>query len=277
MPETLVRGPAIRRPVVAGYFYPAEPERLRQAIDAACKPAEPTRQARAVIAPHDSYQRCGAVLGATFSPLRIPHRCVILGPSHTGSWMRWSLMASGAYRTPLGEVPVDEEAAAWLRARCPFLEPDARHQRGEHAIEVLVPFLQRLGPADLTIVPVIMGPEDRDEIDRLARALAELAAAPAGGALLIASAECSQYATRTQAEAQDRELLEAVSALDARRVLALAGEAGNRLCGAGAVACVLEAARASGAGRGALVRYGTSADAGGDPHSVSGYAGVIIQ
>ena len=276
--QTVAPGsPAIRRPAVAGYYYPAEPEALREAIDAACGPVDRPLRTRAVIVPHDSYRRCGGVLGTTLSQLIIPRRCVVLGPSHTGSWIRWSVMADGAYRTPLGEVPVDDAGVEWLRMRCPFLERDAWGQRGEHAIEVLVPFLQRLGPTGLTLVPIIMGPEDRGEITRLGAALAELVATSTEDILLIASSDFSQYATRDLAERQDRALLEAVCALDGDRVLAMAGEGETRLCGAGAVACVLEAARASGANRGALTRYGTSADANGDPHSVSGYAGVIIQ
>ena len=95
--------------------------------------------------------------------------------------------------------------------------------------------------------------------------------------LLIASSDLSHYEPRARVAQQDRHVIEAICALDEERLAREASQGALRMCGDGAVACVLTAARALGASRGTLIRYGTSADAGGDPDSAIGYAGIIIR
>ena len=268
--------PRIRRPAVAGYYYPANTAALTEALQALLpRDAAPT-PARAVIIPHDSLRRSGAIAAAALSRVVIPRRCILLGPSHSGSWMRWSLMSSGAYRTPLGEIPVDAPLAEALRARCPFLEPDAWAQRGEHAIEAIVPFLQRLGPPGLTIVPIIVGSEDDGEVTSLAEALQEAVRASSEPVLLIASSDLSHFEPQARAAAQDRWLMQAICALDGDGLRRAVRDGAVRMCGEAAVACILQAAKGLGAGRGIVARHGTSAEAAGDPGSVTGYAGIII-
>jgi hypothetical protein len=190
--------------------------------------------------------------------------------------MRWSVMMDGAYRTPLGDVPVDPDCASALRERCPFLEPDGWAQRGEHAVEVLLPMLQRLGPPGLTVVPIVTGSEELEEFGRLAAALAQVIRMQEEPVLLLASTDLSHYQPRGPAEGQDRALLAALTALDGDGLIRAVREQGILMCGYAAAACVVEAAKQLGATRSTLAAYGTSADAGGDPGSVTGYAGLII-
>ncbi len=266
----------VRRPAVAGYFYPAEADQLTRQIDAMAAVAGPAIPARGVIVPHGSYRHAGRVMGATFGQITIPSHCIILGPSHTGSLRPWSIMDEGAYRTPLGDVPVDERCAEALTARCPFLEPDPWAQRGEHAIEVVLPWLQRLGPADLTIVPLIAGTGCEEELPRLAQALAQAIRMQEEPVLLIASSDFSQYQNQAQGAAQDRLLLEAICALDEERLSCAISAGEVSMCGSEAVRCTLAAAARLGASQAACMAYGTSLDGGGDPWSVTGYAGVAI-
>src|SRR3989338_639113 len=190
MKQKRIPAMVVRRPAVAGYFYLADPAILRGQLNALMPMADPaasfdgaqdavpstrrgTAPATAVLVPHGSYERCGTLAGWALSGVRIPRRCIVVGPSHTGSWMPWSLLTDGAYRTPLGDVPVDQAAAEALLARCPFLQPDAWTQRGEHAVEVVLPFLQQRGPADLSVVPLITGSDNAEEFLRLAEGLAQ--------------------------------------------------------------------------------------------------------
>ena len=267
----------IRRPAVAGYFYPADPAALDEALDAMLggSPAA-AAPAHALIVPHGSFRHAGAVAAAAWAAARIPRRVILLGPSHTLSWMPWSVMESGAYRTPLGEVPIDEQGVAALRARCPFLAADAWAQQGEHAIEVVLPFLQRLGPPDVAIVPVITGSGDREELSQLSTALAQVVRMQEEPVLLVASTDLSHYEPVARGVALDQALLDAMRTLDGRRLLDCVHERSIVMCGDGAAACVLDAARALGAVSARVARYGTSADAGGDPGSTTGYAGIVI-
>lgn len=183
-------------------------------------------------------------------------------------------MAQGAYRTPLGDVPIDAAGAAMLRASCEFLEPDPSWQRGEHAIEVPLVFLQRLGPPDLAIVPIVADAGDRAQWEQLAATLSRMALEEPS--LLIASSDLSQYAPQGIVQRQDVRLLGAIHTLDGARLLRVVEEGSLAMCGASAVACVLEAAHACGAREATVAHYATSADAGGDPGSAIGYAGVIV-
>lgn len=267
----------VRRPAVAGYFYPAEAERLRRAIDEAAPRNSVLRAAQAVVVPHGSYARCGAVIGSVFARIRIPRRCIIVGPSHTGSWMPWSLMGGGFYRTPLGDAPVDQVLAKALRAACSFLPAEEWPQEGEHAIEVVVPFLQRLGPVDLSIVPVVASSDDAAQIGQFAAALAGAVRSAGEPVLLIASTDLTHFQPREQAAAQDRQVIEQLCALDNAALIQGVQDQGRSICGYGAAAAVIGAARALGAQQGTLTRYATSAEADGDPDSVIGYAGIIIE
>ncbi len=266
----------VRRPAVAGYYYPADPTALRSAVDGFARAKARPAPALGLLVPHGSFRHCGMILGETLAQVTIPRRCIILGPSHTGSLMPWSLMVSGAYRTPLGDVPVDERCAQALLARCAFLEPDAWSQRGEHAVEVVLPFLQRLGPRDLTIVPIVTGSDNPDEFSLVAHALAQVIRMQEELVLLIASSDLSHYEPCERSRAKDQALIDAVCSLDEARLIRSVHEGKALMCGYGAAACVLSAARTLGARSGRLVRYGTSAGAGGDPHSVTGYAGIIF-
>ena len=269
--------PRSRRPAVAGYFYPEAPAELADAVDALFDDAaaEPM-PARALIVPHGGLAHSGRVAAAAIGAVRVPRRCIILGPSHTGSWMPWSLMINGSYRTPLGEVPVDEPAAQALRERCPFLETDAWAQPGEHSIEAVLPLLQRRGPADLSIVPMILGAADDGQLSRLSEALAQVVRLQEEPVLLIASTDLSHYETTQRGAEQDAAILGAIRTLDGAAVLRCVREQTAVMCGDAVAACVLDAARALGAARARLVRYSTSARTGGDPGSTTGFAGLVI-
>ncbi len=266
----------IRRPAVAGYFYPADRGVLETEVDRLARRNAPPQDAIGLVVPHGSFRHAGPVIGAAFARVRVPRRCIAVGPSHTGSWMPWSLMARGAYRTPLGDAPIDEACAEALAARCPFLTVDAWGQRGEHAIEVLVPFLQRLGPPDLMLTPVITGSDDRDELAALAVALAQAVRLQEEPVLLIASTDLSQFAPEAQVRAGDLALIDTLCAIDPQAFLREASERSLIVCGYAAAFCVTEAARLLGATQGTLAAYATSADAGGDPVSAIGYGGLVL-
>lgn len=263
--------------MVAGYFYPRDPEELRQAMAQLAGRAllEP-RDARIAIVSHSSFQFSGAVAAATFAALAIPDRWIIVGSNHTGVGPAWSVMPDGAYQTPLGEVPVETALAEELLARCPVLVADEVAHRGEHAIEVQLPWLQRSRPANLTIVPIITKDENPDTCRQVAQAIAELVRGSRQPLTVLISSDLSHYESREQAVAKDAALLQAIHARDADRFLGCVREQAVRMCGTGALACGLGIAQGLGLRTATTIRYATSADAGGDPDSVTGFAGVIL-
>ncbi|HEX9780275.1 MAG TPA: AmmeMemoRadiSam system protein B [bacterium] len=267
----------IRRPAVAGVYYPDAPAALSEEIDRLCAGRKPSGSAIALVAPHGSYRHAGWVAAAAFADVVIPKRCVLIGPSHAGLPASWGILAGGWCRTPLGDVPVDAELAARLQARCPFLTADPGWHRGEHALEVHLPLLQRLSSGPVSVTAIIMNNPDAGEAERLAEALADVYDHDADAPLLVASTDLSHDETAARAEELDRLLLERLEALDGPGLIREAKERGIRSCGLAAAACVLEAARRVGARGGIRIAYGTSADGGGDPASVTGYGAVVIR
>jgi AmmeMemoRadiSam system protein B len=216
------------------------------------------------------------VAASAVGRLSIPRRCIILAPSHTTSTMRWSLMPNGAYRTPLGEVPVDESLSGVLLESCPFLEADAWAQRGEHAIEAVLPLLQFIRQGDLSILPIVTSSDTEEEFLALGQALANLVAAQEEDVLLIATSDLSHYEDARTAAAKDQALIDAILSLDGLGLMRTIRGGFATMCGAGPVASVLMAASHLGARRAELASYATSLESGGDPHSVVGYGGFII-
>src|SRR3989338_6335659 len=98
----------IREPAVAGQFYPAKKDmleaQLKKFIDVSIKKED----ALALISPHAGYVYSGPVAGALYSYVAIADVALILGPNHTGLGAQFSIMAHGVWRTPLGDVQIDE-------------------------------------------------------------------------------------------------------------------------------------------------------------------------
>lgn len=264
----------LRRPAVAGLFYLKDAHALRETVKRVSAFSGPKVSSRGVIVPHGGLHQAGQVIGQTLGRVKIPRRCIILGPNHTGSGDPWSVMTNGAYSTPLGEVPVDEQMAERLLEACPLLQADDLGHRGEHSIEVLLPFLRQLGPLDIMITPIVIRSENPRECNTAAEAIAACAQPMHEPVLIIASADLAHYEPRDVVQKKDALVIEAITALHGHVVQHNFKQMHS--CGFASISCLLNAAQRMGATGGQLVQYGTSADAGGDPNSATGYAGIII-
>src|SRR5450755_1708905 len=172
---------AIRQPAVAGRFYPGNAQHLRTEVEtfttpravAGQEPVEIKLPAVGCVVPHAGYVYSGAVAGAVFRRLMLPRRCVILCPNHTGVGEPLAIISSGAWHTPLGDVPVDAELADALKSSVPLLTEDQEAHRYEHALEVQLPFLQVLRPG-FQFVPITVGTRDFEKLTALGTAIADV-------------------------------------------------------------------------------------------------------
>ena len=234
---------------------------------------------RAAIVPHAGYIYSGATAAAVFSRLAIPGLVIILAPNHTGVVAAdegVSLWEAGAFRTPLGEVPVDADAArALLEIAHGVVDVDHDAHRAEHAIEVELPFLQMLR-ADVRIVPLVIAWDQWEPASMLGEMLARLVRAAGEPVLLIASSDLNHYEPADVSERKDAAALEAVRTLDGKELLARCKRERISMCGRAPAATVLAAARALGANQAEVVDYRHSGWVSGDNARVVGYAGVVI-
>ena len=281
---------AVRTPAVAGRFYPGRAEDLLREVREFTSPSKtPIETGRidaiGCVAPHAGYIYCGGVAGAVYSRLKIPERCVILCPNHTGKGRPLAIMANTTWQTPLGEVAADADMAARLLRRFPALQEDSAAHRAEHAIEVQLPFLQASRP-ELKIVPIAIGTSDFDVLRGLGETLADVIAdhheedqkaERQAKVLIIASSDMNHYESDTITRIKDHKAIERVLAMDARGLWEVVLNEDISMCGFGPTVVMLTAAKLLGATSATLVKYATSGDVSGDYQSVVGYAGIIVE
>jgi MEMO1 family protein len=275
----------LRTPAVAGRFYPGRADELlrdvRHYISSAENPSPTTRIAAiGCVAPHAGYIYSGSVAGAVFAHLEIREHCVILCPNHTGKGRPLAIMASTTWQTPLGDVPPEANLGANLLRRFPALQEDSAAHRGEHAIEVELPFLQTLQPK-LNIVPIAIGTSDFNVLrglgEALADAIAEQEETQKQKVLIVASSDMNHYEPDAITRIKDHKAIDRVLALDARGLWEVVMNEDISMCGFGPTVVMLTAAKPLGATAATLVKYATSGEVSGDYESVVGYAGIIVQ
>lgn len=270
----------IRRPAVAGQFYPDHPAQLLAAVQGMLVEAAATASpARAAIAPHAGYVYSGRTAARVFARIEVPRRVVVLCPNHTGlgeSRHGGSAWAVGTWQTPVGDVAVDEALSAQLLAACPLLEDDPDAHRREHAVEVMLPFLLARRP-DVVLTAVVLAWADWPSCRALGEALAGVVRGSEEPVLLLASSDMNHYESAEVGKKKDALALAEVAKLDGERLLEVTRRNHVTMCGRAPAAAVLHAARLLGSASAEVVDYSHSGMVTGDDEAVVGYAGVIVR
>jgi AmmeMemoRadiSam system protein B len=275
---------SVRAPAVSGRFYPKDPVELRAVVATLLADARHTVRASehptiGIMVPHAGYIYSGPTAARAFARADVPGLVVILAPNHTGvckAATGISLWEAGAFRTPLGDVAIDEAAARALREMSHgAVEVDHDAHRAEHAIEVELPFLQFLR-ADVRIVPIVLAWDAWERARALAAVLVSFVQTVGEPVLLLASSDLNHYEPARITEEKDATILDAVSRLDGEELLARCKRERVSMCGRAPAAVVLSAARALGASHADVVDYRHSGWVSGDNARVVGYAGVVI-
>ncbi|PIE60650.1 MAG: AmmeMemoRadiSam system protein B, partial [Desulfobulbus propionicus] len=144
----------MRQPVVAGRFYPSDPQELQQTVAQCIPNVTPAKKldAKAVIMPHAGYVYSGGVAGVTISTVNVPETVIILGPNHHGRGAQIALSTED-WQMPMGQVPVEQTLAQKILKNSILIAADETAHAAEHSLEVQVPFLQH-EQEKLTIVPI---------------------------------------------------------------------------------------------------------------------------
>jgi hypothetical protein len=224
----------------------------------------------ALIAPHAGLMYSGPVAAHAYRLLRgrAFDVIVLVGPSHFAGFDGVAVWPRGGFATPLGVAAIDEACAAQvMQATALVHERPAAHAR-EHALEMQLPFLQRLATG-VPIVPLVMGSQTADTARELGQALATVL----GGrrALLVASTDLSHYHDRATAAALDGVIIDCVARFDADGLQAALEVRPDHACGGGPAVAVMRAAGLLGARDALVLHYADSGDVSGDTSSVVGY------
>ena len=264
-----------RNPAVAGQFYPGTAQELDRVVRLYTRDAGDKLPAKGIVVPHAGYVYSAGVAGEVFSSVEIPDRNVIFCPNHTGVGDVAAVMSRGIWRMPWGEVPIDEDLAGRLLAESPLFSEDASAHRGEHSLEVQLPFLRRFREA-FRFVPVALGRLSLSDCRVLGEAVGRVAAEDAHPPLLIASSDMSHYEPDALARKKDGAAIDRMLALDPEGLHRIVRSERISMCGVIPATVVLFASLALGATSSILIKYSTSGDVSGDREQVVGYAGLAF-
>jgi AmmeMemoRadiSam system protein B len=269
----------IRKSIIAGSWYPDNPEILRSQIRKFFRAVPDTPgisgELIALIVPHAGHVYSGGVAAHAYKLLstRPVTRIVIIAPSHRYPFQGASIDQKDGYETPLGIIPVDRVLAQSISDKGSVFNYVPAGHAQEHSLEIQLPFLQEI-LRDFSIVPIIQGSQDPSTCEEMARVLAE--ALKGENVLLVASTDLSHFHTYEQAKTLDKKILERVSAFDEKGLMEDITKEKSEACGAGPMVTVMKTARLLQADQAYVLNYANSGDVSGDRSSVVGYMAAAI-
>ncbi|ARN75998.1 AmmeMemoRadiSam system protein B [Oceanicoccus sagamiensis] len=207
---------SVRQPAVAGLFYPGSAQQLLKDVkqllsDASQAQQHSPIQAKAIIVPHAGYIYSGSTAAKAFSALgpkaSTIKRVVMVGPAHRVKLRGLAISDVQYFRTPLGDIPIDQEANSACLNLPEVQIMDSAHWQ-EHSLEVQLPFLQAV-LEDFSLVPVIVGDSTSAEVQALLDLLW-------GGpeTLIVISSDLSHFHDYSTAQYIDRSTCEAIEHFD---------------------------------------------------------------
>lgn len=282
----------IRNPVVAGQFYPADPQELSQQVEqflSSVKKEKIDGELIAILVPHAGYIFSGQVAAYGFKLLesRKFDTIILIGLAHRyplGN--KAAVYPKGYFETPLGKVKIDESIVDKLCQLNPLIEKNIYPHQEEHSLEVEIPFLQKVFK-EFQIVPILLGNPDLKICQRIGETIAQVVSEEqrAKKILLLCSTDMSHYPSYEQANRVDRKALTVLEKLDPEKLKqtmdALLAEGVPNLhcvfCAEGALFTTIYAAKKLGVNEVKILNYANSGDVKiGNKNQVVGYAAVAF-
>jgi AmmeMemoRadiSam system protein B len=274
----IAQGP--REAVVAGSFYPDNPAALSKMINVFLENTqkENLKNIRGLVCPHAGYIYSGQVAACSYRQIEdCKYDCaVIIAPSHSEFFNYCSVYDGTAYRTPLGTVKVDTQRARLLTEagnNPEIIKLSSAGHRREHSLEVQLPFLQVV-LGDILIVPVVIGKQDKTNIESLGNAIGNTFAGD--NILVVASTDLSHYHNYNTASAFDSSVIEYVERFNADDLTRAVDTDSVEMCGGGPVAAAMIACKLLGANKSRVLCYRNSGDVSGDRSAVVGYLSAVF-
>ncbi|HOO56626.1 MAG TPA: AmmeMemoRadiSam system protein B [bacterium] len=266
----------------SGRWFPGNSNQLRSMVNGFLDDAERMEikgKPLALISPHAGYVYSGPVAAAAYKQIEGLHydTVVVIGFTHGVYDPDIGVFKETVFRTPLGDIPVDDDIIDQLIAQHKNIRHKPALFYNEHSVDNQLPFLQSV-LSDFKLVPILIGSQTPENIRITSSALRNVLKNK--NALIVASTDMSHYWPQETAKQLDTETLRFITALDADGIAKLmtADPSGRRLCGYGAVQSAINTAKGLGADSAVLVRHATSQEITGmkSDQGVVGYSAVVI-
>ncbi len=267
----------IRKPAVAGMFYPGNKKELETLLKYFFDSAEIKKEYQhicGIISPHAGYVYSGQTAAYAYKAIagKPVENVVVISPSHREYFQGSSIFEGDFYSTPLGQIAINHKIADEIIGNSQTVFRGTAGHGSEHALEVQLPFLQyALG--DFKLIPVVMGDQAKVFVDDLASALEKSIDEKT---LIVASSDLSHYYPKEVAQKLDAIVIEDVNRFDYEALsLHLSGNA-CEACGGGPIVSMLKALKTRGCKMSETLIHSDSGDVSGDNNQVVGYLSAVV-
>jgi AmmeMemoRadiSam system protein B len=252
------------------------------------------RKIVAGVSPHAGYIYSGPVAANLYYQIALdgaPETFVLVGPVH-GFGAGVGLMRRGAWRTPIGDVQIDEEFSDVLLSHADVIADDSSAHEEEHSLEVQLPFLQSLYGDSLRIVPIATSLGDLETCTEIGKGIAESITETHKDAVVIASTDMTHYGINygyapvgmspiskvlDWIRNIDGDAIKAIEALDESKFLRIVKERRMTMCGYAPVATAIVVAKELGVSKAEVIKYATSYDTQGSADAIVGYCSMLMR
>lgn len=264
----------IRKPAVAGSFYPGSKVTLEKELPQYIEISENKKKVLGLISPHAGYIYSGSCAGKGFGMVEIPGTVIILGVNHQGVGHPFAVDGNDYWQTPLGDVPLDDELRTKVIKHSQIFALDSNAGKFEHSLEVQVPFIQYLSPGT-KILPITVSSWDLRDLTLAGKELGKILKEN-NDLLLIASTDMTHFLDAESAKSQDDKAIDNILKLDPKGLYSTVVEEKISMCGMAPTVIMLTSAMEAGAAKVETLCYTNSGEASGDYNRVVAYYSAII-
>ena len=267
----------IRKPAVAGMFYPSSPDKLKSEVKLLLDISGTTESysnITGIVSPHAGYIYSGATAACAFKTIagKKINTVVIISPSHREYFPGISIFNGDAYSTPLGDVPLNKEMISCLTEESKIIFEGIQGHRAEHAVEVQIPFLQ-MAINDFAIVPIVMGDQRKIFVDHLAEKLSSVINEET---LIVASSDLSHFHTKKEADKLDSIVERRINDFEFDELQNDLEAQTCEACGGGPIVAMMKAAYLFNRRKSKVLARTDSGDITGDNSEVVGYLSAVV-
>lgn len=269
---------SIREEAVAGMFYPAEADELDRQLNLMLdtfKSAKRYKNVVGIISPHAGYIYSGNTAAYAYNVLKYDaefETAIIISPSHREYFSGVSIYNGDGYKTPFGKIYLNKDLCEKLVENGESIFYGTEGHGYEHALEVQLPFLQKI-KNQFSIVPVVIGDQSRVFIDDLAESLSKSMDTKS---TVIVSSDLSHFYTKDKADKLDSKIENYINSYNYNDLMI---DLDNRICeacGGGGIVALMKGAELQKQSMAEVLSHTDSSEVSGDTSSVVGYLSAVI-
>jgi len=268
----------IRKPAVAGMFYPDNSNELKSLITSLLEENKPTKSFNdvvGIVAPHAGYIYSGKSAAVAYNVLKDNSKfetAIVLSPSHHEFFNGCSIYDGDYYQTPLGDISINRSLSGFIVESGEGIVFSEQGHGEEHALEVQLPFLQMINN-NFNLIPIVIGNQNANYLQELSKILSELVDEKT---VIIASSDLSHFHSKEKAKALDNVVINRINNFEYPELYSDLAKKNCEACGGGAIVTLMETADIIGKNRSEVLSYTDSGDVSGDISNVVGYLSAVI-